>query len=252
MEIKEFHNHLITGIVIFGVVFLVIFCFILYLGYEEVNKKELLNDYEIEDIKNKWMDWFQIKKENFEDKEEEKPEPENFEEEEEEEETKEKPEPENFEEEEEEKETENKKYKKRKYRLKEGASNPIAKAFDKIGKSITNAFKKIAKDIISKIVKPMTKFFGKITKPILTVFTYVSCGFNKIKNIFVCFKWYLLEMIGKIYYFPIHLICVFMKITDMEDEIWKLIYTADYYFHEYSGYHFAHFPDDVIKLCYKC
>ena len=130
--------------------------------------------------------------------------------------------------------------------------NPISKAFNKIGKSITNAFKKIGKDIVSKIIKPMTNFFGKITKPIMTVFTYISCGFNKIKNIFVCFKWYLLEMIGKIYYFPIHLICEFMKITDMEDEIWKMIYTADYYFHEYTDYHFAHYPDDVIKLCYKC
>lgn len=260
MEIKEFQNHLIVGVIIFVIIFLVIFCFVLYLGYEEVNKKESLYDNEIEDIKNKWMNWFQIKKENFDDQEEEtntedKHEPENFEEEKEteEKETEEKPEPENFEEETEETEEEipEKKKKKKKYKLKEGM-NPISKAFNKIGKSITNAFKKIGKDIVNKIIKPMTNFFGKITKPILAVFKYISCGFNKIKNIFVCFKWYLLEMIGKIYYFPIHLICEFMKITDIEDEIWKMIYTADYYFHEYTDYHFAHYPDDVIKLCYKC
>ena len=83
MEIKEFQNHLIVGVIIFVIIFLVIFCFVLYLGYEEVNKKESLYDNEIEDIKNKWMNWFQIKKENFDDQEEEtntedKHEPENF------------------------------------------------------------------------------------------------------------------------------------------------------------------------------
>ena len=219
MEIKDFHYPILFGILIFF--------FVIFLGRDEFIRRESLGEDVMGDIKKKWLNFG--KKENFEDEKDEKDEKED----------------ENFEDDEKEDEKPDtieidEKEDKKKTKKREGAAN------------IGNIFKKIGKGIIKSIIGPMTKFFKVITRPILYIFGFVLCGFSKIVNIWVCAKWYVFNMILVILYFPYSMLFYLTGTKKIENTIWGSIYYVDSIFHDLTGYHFAHFPDDVVKLCYKC
>lgn len=199
MEIKEIHILLFSGVLIF--------CGILYLGFDELKRKEALG----EPIQRTWNKAFENpfsekETENFKEKKETK---------------KETLEVEILEVDEEE---DNKNHKKR-----EGA-----------------------KDIFAVILKPIKGLFDKITKPIIYIFDSVECGVKKIESLFVCAKWYLLHLLGIILYFPYHALFYLVGFTKYENMAWKYIYQGDSIFYNLTGYHFAHYSDEVTNLCYNC
>lgn len=221
MEIKEFHILLFSGVLIF--------CGIMYLGFDELKRKEALG----ETIQRTWNKGFEnpfLEKEteNFKEKKESKEEKENLE-----------VEILEIDDEEEDK----KKTKKR-----EGAKN----IFSGIKKGIDKSFKKAGDAITKNVLKPITGLFNIIIKPILYIFDSVECGVQKIENIFVCAKWYLLQLLGIILYFPYHILFYLIGFTRYENMFWKYIYRGDTIFFNLTGFHYAHYSDEVTNLCYKC
>lgn len=229
METKYFQCLIFIGILIF--------CFVMYLGYDDMKMREASGEDVTGNNERKWMKWFEIKNpyldeeniENFEDKEID------------------------TEEDEQKKSEENtieidEEEDKKKTKKREGAKS----IFSGIKKGIDKSFKKAGDAITKSILKPITGFFNIIIKPILYIFDSVECGVHKIENIFVCFKWYLLQMIGVIIYFPYRIIFYLTGLTRVEKSIWKMVDKGDSFFYDFTGYHFAHFQDDVTNLCYKC
>lgn len=210
-----------------------IFCFVMYLGYDDMKKREASGEDVMGNNERKWMKWFEIKNpyldeeniENFEDKEDDdisKSEENTIE----------------IDEEEDKKKTKNR----------EGAKN----IFSGIKKGIEKAFKKIGDAITKNVLKPITGFFKVITKPILYIVDSVECGVQKIENIFVCAKWYLLQLLGIILYFPYHILFYLIGFTYYENMFWKYIYRGDTIIFNLTGFHYAHYSDEVTNLCYKC
>lgn len=194
MEIKDFHIILLTGVLLF--------CGILYLGLNEIKRKEALG----EPIQRNWNKGFEnpfLEKETENFKEKETPEVEILE----------------IDEEED----------KKNHKKREGAKN-----------------------IFAAILKPIKGLFDKITKPIRTIFDAIECGVQKIENLFVCAKWYLLQLLGIILYFPYHILFYIFGFTSFENTIWKYVYRGDNIVFNFTGFHFAHFSDDVNNLCYNC
>lgn len=255
MELKNLHLYLYSYFHYFVLAGVLIFFVFLYLGYDEMQQREVLEEDEIDNIKKKWDHWFDSDlktdtKENFKEKEETKKN------------TKKKIEKPDILEIDEEEEKKN-------HKKREGAKDifkEIGKFFkkiDKVFKDIGSFFKKFPKmmsgllkkagDAVKKgIITPMMNFFAKITKPILTIFGYVECGIKKIGSFFVCSKWYLLQLIGIIIYFPYRMLFFFSDTVSIEKQLWYYVYYLDSIFHDITGAHFAHFPDDVNNLCYKC
>lgn len=230
METKYFQYLIFIGVLIF--------CFVMYLGYDDMKKREASGEDVMGNNERKWMKRFEIKNpyldeekiENFEDKE--------IDTEEEEDEQKLEENTIEIDEEEDKKKTKNR----------EGAKN----IFSSIKKGIEKSFKKVGDGITKSILKPMTGFFKILTKPILYIFDSVECGVKKIENLFVCAKWYLLQLLGIILYFPYHILFYLIGFTSYEKMLWKYIYRGDTIFFNLTGFHYAHYSDEVTNLCYKC
>lgn len=251
MEIKNFHSQFY--VIIFTVILL--FLVILYLGYDDMKNRQASGEDVIGNNRRKWMKRFQKKNpylneqdeiENFKDtkKEEENAEEKDT--------KKETPDILEIDEEEDKKNDKNR----------EGAKDifkEIGKFFKKIGdffkkfpKMMSGLLKKAGDAVKKGIITPMTKFFGKIIGPILDIGDAVECGIHKIENIFTCSKWYLLQLLGIILYFPYHILFYITGFTRFEDMMWSYVNYGDRLFYNYTGYHFAHYQDDVVNLCYIC
>jgi hypothetical protein len=228
MEIKDFQYLFFIGILIF--------CIVLYLGYNEMKYREALGEDVYGEIDKKWL---QVKNPYLDDENIENFEDEEFDTEDDTEDDQ-KSEENTIEIDEEE---DKKKSKKR-----EGAKN----IFSGIKKGIDKSFKKAGDSITKNVLKPITGFFKIIIKPILYIFDSVECGVHKIENIFVCMKWYLLQLFGIILYFPYRILFYLTGTTSVEKTMWNAIEKGDSIFHDFTGYHFAHYQDDVTNLCYKC
>jgi len=98
-------------------------------------------------------------------------------------------------------------------------------------------------------------FFNMIITLIETVIFYAACSFTLLINFFTvpCLFWYLLNLVLTILYLPFAFIFWLIGITDIVDDyIWGPIYIADGLLHDFTGFHFAHFPDSIINGCYSC
>ena len=82
--------------------------------------------------------------------------------------------------------------------------------------------------------------------------SFMECGFIMLMNIWVCFKWYFLNMILVIIYFPFSILFYLTGTTDIEDDFWNFIYYIDGLIYSNFDFHVAHFPDSVISECYTC
>ena len=228
MEIKDFQILLLAGVLLF--------CGILYLGFDELKRKEALG----EPIQRSWNKMFEnpfLEKEteNFKEKKE----------------TKEKKEPKENKEPKEEKENleveileVDEEEDKKNHKKREGAKDIFA--------GIKKAFNKVGDTIKKGIIKPIAGWFNKIIKPIIYIFDSVECGVKKIENLFVCAKWYLLQLLGIILYFPYHILFYLVGFTRYEKMLWKYIYQGDSIFFNLTGFHFARYSDEVTNLCYIC
>lgn len=130
--------------------------------------------------------------------------------------------------------------------------------FDQIGdifNSIGDVFNRI-----TEFFNYMIKFFDYLRKLFTcylpNLFEYLGahlkCGVEKIKSFFDCFIYYILEIYGKVIYFPIMLIFYFSESTDMEKSIWDFIEEMDQMIHKSAGIHICHYSDYIQTKCYKC
>jgi len=112
--------------------------------------------------------------------------------------------------------------------------------------------------ILKTIFKPINsiiKFLNNIVKLINKTIFYTECSFMLLVNFFTvpCFFWYVLNLICVVVYLPFSFIFWLIGITDIvENYLWAPIYIVDEVFYNFTGFHFAHFPDNVIKGCYHC
>ena len=103
-------------------------------------------------------------------------------------------------------------------------------------------------NFIIKVANMITGFFNK-------AIYYAKCGFFLLINFFTvpCVFWYILNLVCTILYLPFAFIFWLIGINDLvENYIWGPIYIADELVYDYSGFHFAHFPDHIMKACYSC
>ena len=128
------------------------------------------------------------------------------------------------------------------------------KLFAPLLKGITKPFTDIAGFFV-KAANGIIKIANMIIELINKVIYYSKCAFMLLINFFIvpCVFWYLLNLIGCIIYLPFAFIFWFIGINDVvEDYVWGTIYVFDEFMYDFSGYHFAHFPDFINKQCYSC
>jgi len=87
---------------------------------------------------------------------------------------------------------------------------------------------------------------------IIAILTLILCGIQTFFRLPKCLKWYLLNLVLYVLYLPFRFFFWIFGLSDLEKKVWDIIYDIDDDFHEFTKYHFAHFPDDVIKDCYCC
>ena len=91
----------------------------------------------------------------------------------------------------------------------------------------------------------------------------LTCLVQKFMNIPNCFLWYSMEIAGKIFYLPFRITFAFLdfilqifgfkiSIQGIVDKIWWIIDDISHALYNGGGFHFVHYPDDVIKKCYSC
>lgn len=117
---------------------------------------------------------------------------------------------------------------------------------------------------IGKLGKWLGVFFFKwVPAFVMWILQYVMCAFYKIIGLPNCFLWYSLHIFGKMLYLPFRIVFFFLdlilqmfrlpfRIQKIVDRIWLFADDISHFGHSLTGYHFIHFPDDVIKKCYKC
>lgn len=104
---------------------------------------------------------------------------------------------------------------------------------------------------INLVVGTFNKIIGIINASVF----YAKCGGFLLLNFFMvpCVFWYILSAILKLLYL-LPLLCIWF--TGMEetvnDYVWGPIYLADEAFYGMTGFHFAHFPDNINQACFSC
>jgi len=96
-------------------------------------------------------------------------------------------------------------------------------------------------------------------------FKWAACTINKIILLPKCFLFYGLDFVLWCMYLPIRFVFWLMDVilgsfnikpfvVKAEHEFWAYIYGVDKYVHDDlgTGFHFAHYPDSVINMCYAC
>ena len=90
------------------------------------------------------------------------------------------------------------------------------------------------------------------------IFIYIICGLQYIKNLDKCIFYYIFDAFAKMLYFPIDIISwVAWELAGQDlytgqKKIWDTIYWIDDTFYNNTGFHFAHYPKNVVDMCYSC
>jgi len=88
--------------------------------------------------------------------------------------------------------------------------------------------------------------------------THLICGLKLLGNIHKCFFYYILDIIGQIFYLPARLFLWIsntffgINLYPFECKIWKYIDIFDLYFFKYAKFHLVHYPKSVRDDCYNC
>lgn len=91
----------------------------------------------------------------------------------------------------------------------------------------------------------------------------ITCLIQKFMSIPNCFLWYTMEIFGKTIYLPFRitfavldfiLVVVGINISTqgIVNEMWWFLDDISHSLYDGGGFHFVHYPDDVIKRCYSC
>jgi len=88
-------------------------------------------------------------------------------------------------------------------------------------------------------------------------YTWMMCLFKNIKNIQVCFFFYLLEIIGQILYLPIRIFLFLMSLIKInlykkEEAIWEMVEYLDTIVFAKTHMHICHYPKNIREQCYNC
>ena len=102
-----------------------------------------------------------------------------------------------------------------------------------------------AKSITKSVLKPITKFF-------VAIGTYLECGLNKIISLPYCLFWYLIDAFGQICYYIFELLFIILGDRSLAKQIWNVFDDIDFMIYEAAGFHILHFPETIIKKCYRC
>jgi len=160
-----------------------------------------------------------------------------------------------------------------------GGGDPIKKAFRNFGKTLNRNIAKPINDNVGKPLKSGFKMIGKSFKSLGGIFKtaikgfirvalfvwkifiwvamWVSCAFNKILQLPQCFLWYFLEFIGFVIYLPFRILFAIIDLivpgfNKIIYDGWCFLYRLDSSVYSSTGYHFMHYPDEIINKCYKC
>jgi len=155
--------------------------------------------------------------------------------------------------------------------LKKSIGQPIDKGFktfgkliDKnVGKPIKGGFKSMIKGFksIGGIFKIVIRGFIRVALFVWKIFIWVAmwvmCAFNKILQLPQCFLWYFLEFLGFVFYLPFRILFAIIDLivpgfNKIIYEGWCFLYRLDSSVYSTTGYHFMHYPDEIINKCYKC
>jgi len=114
------------------------------------------------------------------------------------------------------------------------------------------SIKDITNGIKDKILGPIKRGFAKFLQFFKAIGSYIICSFEKIKNLPGCMPWYMLEVFGKCLYLPIAFFVWLFKLQEVEDAFWDAMESMDKIIFEMFEFHVIHYPESIIKRCYKC
>uniref|UniRef100_A0A6C0HGR0 Uncharacterized protein n=1 Tax=viral metagenome TaxID=1070528 RepID=A0A6C0HGR0_9ZZZZ len=152
----------------------------------------------------------------------------------------------------------------------EQAGESLKKSFE-IFNEVTKGFKKMSNffnsigDIFSyipKLCKYLAWYIGHVFENITQAFlyipaifkwlgSYITGGMKFITNMNKCFGWYVLDIIGQIYYSPFKFIFWLFNLQSVESFIWDIAESIDCSVRKYTGYHLIHYSDSIIDRCYS-
>lgn len=89
------------------------------------------------------------------------------------------------------------------------------------------------------------KVFKKIMKPILVIYNNIVCGIRIISNFHKCAIYYLLDIIGYLFYLPFMLLFWITGAHAIERKIWRNI-------NKYGLLIFGTYTNSIMNQCYRC
>lgn len=109
-------------------------------------------------------------------------------------------------------------------------------------------------DNIANIGIMFDTFFDKTVNDFFV--KYLPSGWNcmtkMVRNFPGCIPWYLLEVIGKLFYLPFTFLFWLFCMQEIERTVWENIYMIDCKIKSFTGFSLVHFPDYVVEDCYTC
>jgi membrane-associated HD superfamily phosphohydrolase len=143
------------------------------------------------------------------------------------------------------------------------AKKATTKEFNKAKKETTKGLNVVKKESVKgfnvvkkgaeKAAKQVAKGFDEIFDEVTNIFTYIECGFNKIKTLPDCFFWYFLDIIYGIFYmFYSMLAFAIPPLKDAGKTTWKALKSADNMIYDTAWFRIMRYPKDVMNKCYLC
>uniref|UniRef100_A0A6C0B5J3 Uncharacterized protein n=1 Tax=viral metagenome TaxID=1070528 RepID=A0A6C0B5J3_9ZZZZ len=132
------------------------------------------------------------------------------------------------------------------------AKKETSKGFNVVKKGTEKAAKE-AKKGTEKVAKQAKKGFDDIFAGIESIINYITCAFDKIKNLPSCFFWYFLDIVFGIFHmFYSMLAFAIPPLKDVGKMAWKGVKGADELIYDLMGFHIIGYPKDVMNKCYLC
>ena len=126
------------------------------------------------------------------------------------------------------------------------------KAAKEAKKETTKGFNVVKKGA-EKAAKQVQKGFDDIFAGIENIISYITCAFDKIKNLPSCFFWYFVDIVyGVFYMFYSMLAFAIPPLKDVGKTTWKALKSADNMIHDNAGFRIMRYPNDVMNKCYLC
>jgi len=126
------------------------------------------------------------------------------------------------------------------------------KAAKEAKKETTKGFNVVKKGA-EKAAKEASNAFDDIFEGIENIISYITCAFDKIKNLPSCFFWYFVDIIyGVFYMFYSMLAFAIPPLKDVGKMTWKALKSADNMIHDTAGFRIMGYPKDVMNKCYLC